>query len=109
MDWEVRKETEADRDRIIVKGDLDLYCGKEFARAMLALIQNGSHRILMDLSELSYLDSTGVGALIRIMQAMKQEKGEIWFTGISGMSRRVLSMVNVLGMMKEPPEQGVSA
>ena len=58
------------------------------------------------MSGVSYLDSTGVGAIIRLVQAAKKMGRELRFSGISGTPRRVLVMSNIISIMKEDRAPG---
>jgi anti-sigma B factor antagonist len=69
--------------------------------AMLSHIAEGSSRIRFDLSGVDYLDSTGVGAIIRILQEAKKRGCELRFSGIEGSPRKVLKMSNILALMRE--------
>lgn len=48
-----------------------------------------------------YLDSTGVGAIIRILQEAKKRGCELRFVGVEGSPRKVLRMSNILLLMRE--------
>ena len=84
-----------------MKGDCDLYAAPSFASAMLERIAAGARRLRLDLSGVDYLDSTGVGALIRILQAARRSGCELRFRGIAGSPRKVLRMSNILVLMRE--------
>ena len=85
----------------ILEGDCDLYSAPAFAKAALSRIAAGTRRLRIDLSRVEYLDSSGVGALIRILQEAKKRGCELRFSGVGGSPRKVLKMTNVLTLMKE--------
>lgn len=84
-----------------LEGDCDLYSAPAFAKEALALVAGGERRLLVDFAKVGYLDSTGVGAIIRLVQAAKAASCELAFRGIRGNPRKVLEMSNVLLIMKE--------
>ncbi len=90
-------------------GECDLYSAPLFAISVVSMIRNGERKLEIDMSRLSYLDSTGVGSIIRILQAMRENKGELRFHGIGGMPRRVLRLSNVIGIMAERDGPGAGA
>ena len=89
---------------VFLKGDCDLYNAPRFKTAMLEWIGDGDRRILIDMSGLRYIDSSGVGAIICILQAVKRVGGEVRFRGLGGSPRRVLERTNILPLMKEALE-----
>jgi anti-sigma B factor antagonist len=85
----------------ILEGDCDLYSAPAFAKAALSRIASGAKRLRLDLSRVEYLDSSGVGALIRILQEARRRGCELRFVGVGGSPRKVLKMTNVLNLMHE--------
>jgi anti-sigma B factor antagonist len=84
-----------------MKGDCDLYSAPRFKADVLKRIDDGVRRIQIDMSEVDYLDSSGVGAIICILKAAKRSGGEVRFRGLAGNPRQVLARTNILGMMDE--------
>jgi len=88
-----------------LRGDCDLYNAPGFMREMVAALAGGLSSIRFDCTELRYLDSTGVGAIVKILQAARSAKAEIRFYGLSGTPRRVLQLCNILSIIKEDPKE----
>jgi anti-sigma B factor antagonist len=103
MEWVDHARDAGGFENVALKGDCDLYSAPAFAKAMLSRIAEGSRRIRFDLSGVEYLDSTGVGAIIRILQEAKKRGCELRFSGIEGSPRKVLKMSNILTLMREEP------
>jgi anti-sigma B factor antagonist len=101
MEWNVRGREPDGFEDIELVGDCDLYAAPDFAKAMLSRIAGGSRRIRFDLAGVDYLDSTGVGAIIRILQEAKKRGCELRFRGVEGSPRKVLKMSNILLLMRE--------
>ena len=90
-----------DVDKLIVKmeGYLDTYNSDNFKDAMFEIIGNGEKikLVIYDMSELVYISSTGVGALVAINKKSKQmKKGSYLFN----MSEKVEEVLTLLGFMK---------
>jgi anti-sigma B factor antagonist len=102
MEWQVTKPGDG-YDEIRISGDCDLYTAPGFATAMLEAIAGGTRRLRLDFSGVSYLDSSGVGAIIRILQESRRTGCELRFRGVEGSPRKVLRMSNILSLMREEP------
>ena len=89
-----------------VLGECDLYNAQHLTKAALERLARGVKRLRIDMSGVSYLDSTGVGAIIRLVQSAKNMGRELRFSGISGTPRRVLVMSNIISIMKEDMAPG---
>jgi anti-sigma B factor antagonist len=99
MEWTV--STRIGVVEVVVTGDCDLYSAPAFAAAMLARIREGATALRLDFSGVDYLDSTGVGAIIRMLQEAKKRGCALSFRGIGGSPRKVLRMSNILGLLRE--------
>ena len=85
---------------VVPVGDLDLYASVEFCKTVLSRMEGGSHRIILDFGGIRYLDSSGVGALIRLLQKARTLGGEIRVANLSGTPKKVLEMSNIITLLK---------
>ncbi|MBN1242061.1 MAG: STAS domain-containing protein [Spirochaetales bacterium] len=85
---------------VLLDGDCDLYSAPSMRDAILALIARGTRRLRLDFGKVGYLDSTGVGSIIRILHAMKAIGGTVVFRGLAGSPRKVLEYCNVISVMR---------
>ena len=53
-----------DRHLVAVRGDLDLHTAPELREALTRAIDEGRNRLVVDLTETSYMDSSGLTALV---------------------------------------------
>lgn len=105
MEWNVIRPDDGYHE-IKLSGDCDLYAAPGFAKAMLEAIVGGTRLLRLDFSGVNYLDSSGVGAIIRILQEARRAGCELRFRGVGGSPRKVLRMSNILGLMCEDPVSG---
>jgi len=108
MEWNIFETDAEGFTRIEMRGDCDLYEAPGFARAMLAKIEAGESRLHLDLSAVAYLDSSGVGAIVRIVQSARRTGTKVRFSGIRGTPRRVLDLANILPLLVEVEALGAS-
>jgi len=101
MEWRITDPDSEGFENVVISGDCDLYSAPSFAAAVQARIADGAKRLRLDLTAVEYLDSTGVGAIIRILQAAKRTGAELRFRGVGGTPRKVLKMSNILSLMRE--------
>jgi anti-sigma B factor antagonist len=66
---------EPDRDRVLVrpKGELDMATVPEVDRQIEEVTSNGFKQVVLDLSGLTFLDSTGLRLLIKWTQRCRQD------------------------------------
>ncbi len=101
MEWVV-SSPECEGPRVItMQGDFDLYGAPGFFRAAKALLDASTQGVHLDFSGVGYLDSSGVGVIIRLLQSARAGRQRLTFSGIRGTPRKVLSMSNILPLLIE--------
>jgi anti-sigma B factor antagonist len=56
-----------------------------FRADVLEKIENGLNDVVVDLSKLAYIDSTGLGVIITIHKRLKEKGGKLLITGVQGL------------------------
>ena len=85
---------------VIIQGDLDLYATAEVNGCFKEILENGAKRIVLDLQDLVYLDSSGVGVLIRLLQNAAGLSVAVGVSGLGGTPKKVLQLCNVITLLK---------
>ncbi|MDR1626553.1 MAG: STAS domain-containing protein [Spirochaetia bacterium] len=95
-------ENDGDKSLVVkVSGDCDLYNAHHLFNDVTGKMDGGYAEVYVDFSGTPYLDSSGVGALIRILQYAKSKKIDLKFRGIGGTVRKVLRLSNILSIITE--------
>lgn len=66
-----------------------------------------SKRIVLDLKELTYLDSSGIGALVRLYVSARSAKCTMELANISGRVRQILGLTNLLSVLQVMGEKNI--
>ncbi len=78
-----------------VAGEIDLYTSPDFKSAIISIIDNGKKDIVIDLSEVGYMDSGGFGVLLGAVRRVKPLSGSINLVGCSENIRRILNITRL--------------
>jgi anti-sigma B factor antagonist len=62
---------------IALSGDFDLHTGPQFERRMLEALGRGASQLVIDLSEVSFIDSTTIGILMRTRKRLAPFQGRV--------------------------------
>lgn len=98
------KITEGTLPVVVAVGEIDLSTAPEFERAITLLMGEGSHSVAVDLSRVSYLDSTGISVLMRALKRCRARGGEVKIVGISDRALRVLKLLSLDEVICARPE-----
>ena len=79
---------------VVLKGDVDLESSPA-AREVLLKSVDGADKVLVDLSSVTYIDSSGVASLVEALQAAKRNGGRFALVAASDPTRRVLELARL--------------
>src|SRR5215472_2180520 len=92
---EIQKRFSTDVIELTVKGRLDGYWADHLASALEGEIREGSHHILLDLSEVAFLSSAGIGVLVKFYKQLKAIQGSL---AVSKSSKQVRKILEISGL-----------
>ena len=91
---ESRTHTENGYTVLELEGEVDLSCSPEARREILDVLKAGQH-LLVDLSSVSYIDSSGVASLVEGYQVAKKKKLKFGLVGVSQSALGVLVLARL--------------
>lgn len=85
-----------------VRGEIDLYTVPEFEHALNTGIERGGSALIADLSNVSYLDSAGLSALLAAHKALSKRNSALCLVVSPGRStvRRVMEITRIDNLVK---------
>src|SRR6476619_7906039 len=75
-----------------LEGDIDLHVSPVVAETLNAMIKKKPERIVIDLSRATYIDSSGVAALILAMQEVEAYGGKFFLSGLQETLRSIFEI-----------------
>jgi anti-sigma B factor antagonist len=75
-----------------LEGDIDLHVSPAITESLNEMIKNKPERIVIDLSRTTYIDSSGVAALILAMQKVEAYGGEFFLSGLQETIRSIFEI-----------------
>jgi anti-sigma B factor antagonist len=80
-----------------VSGDVDLANSPEMRKALLREVRdNRRPRVVLNMSEVRYIDSSGVASLVESLKASRDMGSRFILVGLSGPAREVLQLSRLL-------------
>ncbi len=80
-----------------IEGDIDINCSPELKKAFDKLIARKTPRIVIELSRVNYVDSSGLATLVGILKNMRSYGGKM---RLSGMSSKIKSLFEITKLDK---------
>jgi len=76
----------------------DVITAPEIKAALLKAAEEGAHVIVIDLSQVTFLDSSGVGALVAIHKAVEHQGGRLHLAAPTKQAQLVLRLTQLESM-----------
>jgi anti-sigma B factor antagonist len=92
-----RQRLDDSRGLVVLKGEVDIYTAPRFKEDLLALIDEGATDILVDLTQVEFIDSTALGVLIGGVKRLHPLQGHLL---VIADSRPVLKILSITGLDK---------
>ena len=83
--------------RVAVRGEIDIASSDELRTALLGLSDQGVVEVTVDLGELAFIDSTGLGALIRVLKHYRERGGDL---RLASPTKPVTKVLEITGLDK---------
>ena len=85
---------------VIPEGRLDLASASEFKQALNDAVNAGDRILVVDLSKVPFVDSSGLGALIGGMKATRLAGGDLRIAQVGEQARLILELTTLDKVMK---------
>ncbi|MDO5713941.1 MAG: STAS domain-containing protein [Tissierellia bacterium] len=97
MSFQLSRNYDKEKDLLILKpiGELDIYSSPEFKKIGEKEYQKYETNILIDGSDLKYMDSTGLGAFIYLLNICKEKNHKIRIQGLSPNIRKLFTITKM--------------
>ena len=76
-DFSVEVKKTSELPTIQVKGEIDIYTCAELRNSILTTIEEGHNNLILDLENIQYIDSTGLGTIAHAAQSIETKNGTI--------------------------------
>lgn len=75
-----------------VSGDIDLNRSLDFQKSLLDVLEKGPQQIIVNLSGVSYMDSSGVASLVKLLSRTRKSGSRLCLVGLT---ERVKSLFEI--------------
>jgi anti-sigma B factor antagonist len=95
MDLQLATRREGDVTIVSAMGEVDVFTAPGLDSELDALVAEGSARLVIDLSEVSFLDSTGLGVLVKVLKHAREAGGWLHLVVTSDRIRKIFEITGL--------------
>lgn len=93
--FNVRTEASGGSNRVYLSGELDLSVAPEFRNTLEPLVGDADKDLILNLKELKYIDSTGIGILLSILKVRHGQKGSFRVEEVQPNIQKLFDMTGI--------------
>lgn len=95
VDVSVTRATDGDVPVVAISGEVDVYSAPALKEQLTGLLHSGANSVVVDLTEVAFLDSTGLGALVEARAATSEAGGTL---PLVCNQERILKLFKITGL-----------
>ena len=95
MELKIRKSAEI--YIVDVKGEMDLYNSYKLKELIMKMLEKKVRTFIINLEQVDYIDSSGIGALIYICSTIKKMNLKLSITNVHGSVKKVIELTKLMG------------
>jgi anti-sigma B factor antagonist len=95
MDLRIKTKTTEGVPVILLSGEVDAYTCSMFREAMIDIIDQGNPNVVVNMADVEYIDSSGLGTLVGGLKRASEKKGKIAVVASSVQIRKVFEITGL--------------
>jgi len=88
---------------VSLTGDIDLYCSPEVRQVLSEATDRQVPVVVVDVSEVPHMDSSGVATLVEALQKVKRYKGRLVLVGMQDRVKSVFEISRLMELFEIKP------
>lgn len=80
---------------VTVGGEIDVYTAPELKKELIPLSEKDNVEMIVDLSGVSYMDSTGLGVFVGLFKNVRAHDGQFKIIGLSSRLKRLFEITGL--------------
>ncbi len=98
-DFSVDARSDGDWVVVTAAGDIDVYTAPRLKRALTEEIDRGHHHIVLDMTQVKFMDSTGLAVMVGGLKKVKAKHGTLELAGPNDQIRRILTITDLVKIL----------
>jgi anti-sigma B factor antagonist len=91
---------------VSVTGEIDAYTAPKLREELLPLTEGKNKVITVNLKDVSYMDSTGLGVFVGLFKQLNKNEGELKLVELSGTLKRLFKITGLSNIMNISEDGG---
>lgn len=94
-DFDVSSDVADGIATVSVRGEVDVYTAPQLRERLYGVVGDGVTRVILDLSAMTFIDSTGLGVVVGALKRLRESGGDLVLRSPSRSTRKVLEITGL--------------
>ena len=77
MELDIQTQRQPNQCELVLKGEIDVYTAPKLKTELVETIESGCSNIVVDLENVSFIDSSGLGVLVSALRRARERDGAV--------------------------------
>ncbi|MDE3840717.1 anti-anti sigma factor [Bacillus methanolicus] len=100
MNMTIEVEDKESLVEVKVSGEIDAYTAPQLREKLFPISEKAGIEMIVDLSEVSYMDSTGLGVFVGVFKKVRSNNGKFQLIGLSGRLKRLFKITGLADIIE---------
>ncbi|KPB04133.1 MULTISPECIES: STAS domain-containing protein [Bacillaceae] len=100
MNMDIQIKEELNQTLVVLEGEIDAYTAPKVKEKVAPLLEGFTGELVFDLSNVNYMDSTGLGMFVGFFKTVKANNGVFRLVGLSDRLKRLFDITGLAGIME---------
>jgi len=88
-------ENDSNEWLVVLKGELDLACANNLKEELYKAVEEKFADVVIDMTDLEYIDSTGIGVLVGLMKKLRTDGKDIKISNAKDNVKRIFKITGL--------------
>jgi anti-sigma B factor antagonist len=94
-DFKLSTDEGTEHPVLYVQGEVDVYTSPALRDELYRLIDGGATRVTLDLTDMDFIDSSGLGVFVGALKRIRERSGDLELRGMQPSTRKVLEITGL--------------
>jgi len=99
MNLTIQKSEENGKSILSLSGEIDAYTAPELKEAILPLTSKSGNQVEIDLKDVNYMDSTGLGVFVSALKSSKENNSTLQLVHLKDRVQRLFKITGLDGII----------
>lgn len=85
----------ADAPELAIRGEVDVSTSAALREELYGIVDSGARRVVVDCSEMDFIDSSGLGVLVGALKRVREKDGELVLRSLNPSARKVFEITGL--------------